>query len=148
MLLAAATLVVAVAGRPARWVLPLVTAAFALWLAGVAFEALAAATKLDTAPPVALVWPVGIRGPGPDELLRRHPRTTLRWLRGCLGLDRETFAAHLGTSPARVASWEDLGRAIEPRYQRRLLPLLSRQLATPEGAAFARTLGRDEAAAG
>jgi len=39
-------------------------------------------------------------------------------------------------------------RAIEPRYQRRLLPLLVRHLATPEGEAFVRSLGRGEAAEG
>ena len=32
----------------------------------------------------------------PDELLRRYPRETLRWLRGRLGADQVAFARQLG----------------------------------------------------
>ena len=51
------------------------------------------------------------------------------------------LAASLGVSGATVAGWEALGRAIAPSPRRRLLPLLARELATPEGAAFLRSLG-------
>ena len=76
----------------------------------------------------------------PDELLRLYPRATLRWLRGRLGLSLEAFAARLGASPETVAGWEALGRAIAPHHQRRILPLLARHLATPEGEAFLQSL--------
>jgi DNA-binding transcriptional regulator YiaG len=76
----------------------------------------------------------------PDELLRRYPGATLRWLRGQQGLSREAFAARLRVSAETVAGWETLGRAIAPAEQRRILPLLARHLATPEGEAFVRSL--------
>jgi DNA-binding transcriptional regulator YiaG len=64
------------------------------------------------------------------------------------GLSPEAFAARLGAHPATVAGWEALGRAIGPQDQRRLLPLLARHLATPEGEAFLQSLRRGAAAGG
>jgi hypothetical protein len=84
----------------------------------------------------------------PDQLLRRYPRATLGWLRGQLSLSHAAFAAHLGVHPETLSSWEGLGRAIAPAAHRRILPLLARHLATPEGAAFVRSLERGEGCAG
>ena len=107
---------------------------------------MARAGRLPPAAPVAGRGS-GHGGPGfsADEVLRRYPRATLRWLRWRLGLSPEAFAALLGASPETVAGWEALGRAIAPQHQRRILPLLARHLATPEGEAFARSLRRGAA---
>ena len=84
----------------------------------------------------------------PDELLRRYPRETLRWLRGRLGLRQWDLAIHLGTTGKTVGRWESRTYAISPAYRARLVVLLAPHLATPEGEAFARSLGRGEAAEG
>ena len=142
VLVAVAGLVAAVRGATLARVGLLLGGALALCLAGMALEAVARATPPPALPP----WPgrAGRSGPGlsADEVLRRYPRATLRWLRGRLGLSPAAFAARLGASPEAVAGWEALGRAIAPHHQRRLLPLLARHLATPEGEAFLQSLRR------
>ena len=75
----------------------------------------------------------------PDELLRRYPRRTLRWLRGRLGLTQEAFADGLGVVPDTVQRWE-VGRPIEATLRRRLAIVLERHLAAPEGEAFVQSL--------
>ena len=84
-----------------------------------------------------------------DELLRRYPRETLRWLRGRRSLTQEGLAALVPVGPATLASWER-GRSTirQVRPRRRLAALLAPHLATPEGEAFARSLGRGEASEG
>ena len=84
----------------------------------------------------------------PDELLRLYPRETLRWLRGRLGLSQEAFAEHIGVGTQTVASWETRRQGIGRPNLARLVALVAPHLATPEGAAFARSLGRGEAAEG
>ena len=84
----------------------------------------------------------------PDELLRRYPREALRWLRGRLGLSQEAFADHLGITAKLAQSWESGRHGITPNNRARLAARLAPHLATEEGAAFARSLGRDEAAEG
>ena len=79
----------------------------------------------------------------PEELLRRYPRETLRWLRGRLGLTRETFADGLGVAAGTIQKWE-VGRPIGAETRRRLAIVLERHLATPEGAAFARSRGASD----
>jgi transcriptional regulator with XRE-family HTH domain len=81
----------------------------------------------------------------PDELLRRYPRETLRWLRGQLGESQLAFAQHLGAATETVAAWEARKHPISPGYRERLARPLVPQLATPEGAAFLQSLGRGEA---
>ena len=80
----------------------------------------------------------------PEELLRRYPRETLRWLRGRLGLSQRAFAYHVGVSPAALGHWEIGRNGIAPQYRARLVTLLAPHLATPEGEAFAQSLGRGE----
>ena len=77
-----------------------------------------------------------------DELLRRYPRETLRWLRRRLGLSQEAFAEHVGVSPKTVIGWEYRRQSIGTPHLARLVALLAPHLATSEGAAFARSLGR------
>jgi transcriptional regulator with XRE-family HTH domain len=77
----------------------------------------------------------------PDELLRRSPRETLRWLRGRLGLSQEAFAERVDVQQHTVASWESHRRSISPPHRERLAALLAAHLATPEGEAFVRSLG-------
>ena len=79
----------------------------------------------------------------PDDLLRLYPRETLRWLRARLGLSQAGLATLVVAAPATVASWEN-GRSTvrRARNRRRLAGLLAPRLATPEGKAFARSLGR------
>ena len=143
LLVALVALVAVVGGLSVPWAAALIGAAFALWLGGAGLETLAMAPPRQH-PPSASAWSHQRGRLTPDALLLRYPRATLRFLRRRLGLSQEAFAAHLGASRETVESWESRGRAIEPRYQRRLLPLLARHLATPEGEAFARSLGRDE----
>ena len=81
----------------------------------------------------------------PDELLRLYPRETLRWLRRRLGLSQVALALDLGVSTAAVGWWESRRQGISPTHRARLAALLAPHLATPEGAAFARSLGRGEA---
>jgi ribosome-binding protein aMBF1 (putative translation factor) len=107
-------------------------------------------------PPPGLAAPILARGvphpPGrraaamtPDELLRRYPRETLRWLRAQLGLTQLDLAHQLGANYNTVPNWESRRYAISPAYRARLVLLLAPHLATPEGAAFAQSLGRGEA---
>ena len=79
-------------------------------------------------------------------LLGRHPARGDLDDDGPLLIDptREAFAAHLGAPPEMVAGWGALGRAIAPQHQRRILPLVARHLAAPEGEAFTQSLRRGE----
>ncbi len=79
----------------------------------------------------------------PDELLRRYPRETVRWLRGRLGLSQLAFAGHLGVAPQTVTKWETGRGDISPFYRWRLVPLLAPQLATEAGRAWLSTLGEE-----
>ena len=81
----------------------------------------------------------------PDELLRCYPRETLRWLRGRLGLSQPGLGTRVGVVPQTVAAWEARRRAIGPAHHARVVALLAPHLATPEGEAFAGSLGRGEA---
>jgi transcriptional regulator with XRE-family HTH domain len=78
----------------------------------------------------------------PDELLLLYPRETLRWLRRRLGMSRADLPRYLQAVTAPVAAWEAGETAIAPLYHARLAALLAPYLATPEGEAFARSLGR------
>ena len=143
VLVAVAGLVAPVRGATLARVGLLLGGALTLCLAGLALEAVARATPPPALPP----WPGRASGPGgpgfsAEEVLRRYPRATLRWLRGRLGLSLEAFAARLRASPETVAGWEALGRAIAPQDRRRILPLLARHLVTPEGEAFIQSLSR------
>ena len=84
----------------------------------------------------------------PDELLRHHPRETLRWLRGRLGLSQMAFAERIAVSPQTLGAWEARLRTMGSASRARLAELLAPHLATPEGAAFARSLGRGEGEGG
>jgi len=77
----------------------------------------------------------------PDELLRRYPRETVRWLRGQLGLTQEALAFEIEVETGTVAGWETRCHGIAPYNRARLAALLAPQLATPEGEAFVRSLG-------
>ncbi len=81
----------------------------------------------------------------PDELLRRYPRETLRWLRGRLSVSQPGLATRVGVTPQTVAVWEARRKALAPHNRARLAALLAPHLATPEGEAFAGSLGRGEA---
>ena len=76
----------------------------------------------------------------PDELLRRTPRETLRWLRRRLGVSQEAFALDLGVSPTTLKRWETRRHGISDERRAQLLALLASHLATPEGAAFLHTI--------
>ncbi len=82
----------------------------------------------------------------PEELLRRYPRETVRWLRDRLGLGLAAFAKRAEVQQLTVAGWED-GRAPIRRKASylRLAALLAPHLATPAGEAFVQSLGRGEA---
>lgn len=80
----------------------------------------------------------------PEELLRRYPRETLRWLRGQLGLSQEAFAEHVGVGTQTVAGWESRRQNISPPNRARLAAMLAPHLATPEGKAFVRSFGWGE----
>jgi hypothetical protein len=84
----------------------------------------------------------------PDKLLRLYPRETLRWLRRRLRLTQLDIGLLAGTGGRSVARWEARRVGISPRYRARLAALLAPHLATPQGAAFARSLGRGQAAGG
>jgi DNA-binding transcriptional regulator YiaG len=77
-----------------------------------------------------------------DELLRRYPRETLRWLRGRLGLSQMALALELDTGSNVVSSWESRRYAPSTAHREQLAALLAPHLATPEGAAFVRSLVR------
>ena len=79
----------------------------------------------------------------PDELLRRYPRETLRWLRRRLQLSQLDFALQVGVSPRAVGSWESRRYGLSDEHRAQLAALLAPHLATPEGAAFARSPGRE-----
>ena len=79
-----------------------------------------------------------------DELLLLHPRETLRWLRGRLGLSQLALALELDVGCGSVSGWESRRSPISPQHRARLAALLAPHLATPEGRAFARSLGRGE----
>ena len=81
----------------------------------------------------------------PDELLRLYPRETLRWLRGRLVLSQEALAERVGVMPQTVGEWERQRYGISAPNRAHLAALLAPHLATPEGEAFARPLGRGEA---
>ena len=81
----------------------------------------------------------------PDELLRRYPRTTLRWLRGRLGLSQLSLAVLLNAAPTTVAGWEAGRHAISPARRLQLAAFLAPHLATDEGADFVRSLGATDA---
>jgi hypothetical protein len=148
VLVAAAGLAAATRGATLGRVAALVAVALALLLAGAILDGLARAAGPAADPPAASAWPRQGGRVTPDALLRSHPRATLGWLRGRLGLSQEAFAARLGTSWETMAGWERLGRAIAPHHHRRLVALLATHLATPEGEAFVRAIGRGEAAGG
>ncbi len=81
-----------------------------------------------------------------DEMLRLYPRETLRWLGRRLGLTQLTLATLAEVAPTTPEKWERGQNAIgRVRNRRRLAALLASHLATPEGEAFARSLGRGEA---
>ncbi len=82
----------------------------------------------------------------PEELLERHPREVVRWLRGRLGLSQVAFALRVGVSPSSVPNWEAGRAAPSPHSRARLAALLAPDLATPEGAAFLSVLGEGERA--
>ena len=84
----------------------------------------------------------GVVGGGmtPDELLRRYPRETLRWLRRRLSASQPGLAARVGVAPQTVAAWEARRYGIAPANEERLAALLAPHLAMPEGQAFAREL--------
>ena len=84
----------------------------------------------------------------PDELLRRYPRKTLRWLRGRLGLSQLSLAVLLGVAPTTVAGWEAGRHAISPARRLQLAAVLAPHLATDEGSDFLRSLGAADALMG
>jgi len=81
----------------------------------------------------------------PDELLRRYPRETLRWLRRRLGLSQLGLALELELGSSTVSAWEARHQGISPRHRAPLAALLALHLVTAEGAAFVQALGPDEA---
>jgi transcriptional regulator with XRE-family HTH domain len=81
----------------------------------------------------------------PEDLLRLYPRETLRWLRGRLGLTQQGFGLRLGIRRETIAAWEGGRDPIARPYLPQLAQLLAPHLATPEGEAFAQSLGRGTA---
>ena len=78
----------------------------------------------------------------PDELLRLYPRETLRWLRRRLGLSQFAFALEIGVGATTLGNWEARRHGLSDAHRAQLAALLAPHLATPEGEAFARSLGR------
>jgi hypothetical protein len=76
----------------------------------------------------------------PEELLRHYPRETLPWLRRRLSLSRRAFAAWLGVPLSTVTGWEQRTSPIPLVFLRRLVPLVTRYLATEEGRAWRQLL--------
>jgi len=72
----------------------------------------------------------------PDELLRRYPRETLRWLRRRLGLSQLGLALELELGSSTVSAWEAHHQGISPQHRAALAALLAPHLATAAGAAF------------
>ena len=56
----------------------------------------------------------------PEELLERHPRAALRFLRARLGLNQEALAREVGLGKGSVAEWEAGRRRIAPAHRARL----------------------------
>jgi DNA-binding transcriptional regulator YiaG len=81
----------------------------------------------------------------PDELLRLYPRETVRWLRRRLGLSQLALADRLGANFNTVPNWESRRHAPSTAYREQLAALLAPHMATSEGEAFVRSLGRDGA---
>ena len=81
-----------------------------------------------------------------DELLRLHPRETLRWLRRRLGRSQLDLALEIGVGPTTLGSWEARRHGISDVPRAQLLALLAPQLATAEGVAFVRSLGHGDEA--
>ena len=82
----------------------------------------------------------------PEELLRRYPRETLRWLRRRLSASQPGLGTRVGVTPQTVAAWEARRRVMGPVHRARVATLLAPHLATPEGEAFAHRLGGEGAA--
>jgi hypothetical protein len=61
-----------------------------------------------------------------------------------LGESQLAFAQHLGAATETVATWEARKHPISPGYRQRIARLLAPRLATPQGEAFVRSLGRGE----
>ena len=80
----------------------------------------------------------------PPQILLRYPGEALPWLRRQLRLNRRAFAAWLGVPEPAVARWERRDSDIPRVYYLRLVPLLVRYLATPEGEAFVQSLEHGE----
>jgi DNA-binding transcriptional regulator YiaG len=80
----------------------------------------------------------------PYALLTRHPGETLPWLRRQLRLNRRAFAAWLGVPATTVTGWEQGTSPIPPVFMLRLMPLVTRYLATAAGQALLRSLGQGE----
>jgi len=78
----------------------------------------------------------------PDRLLLLHPGKVLPWLRRQLRLNRRAFAAWLGVPEAVVTRWEQGTSPIPIDLRRRLVPLVTRYLATEEGRDLLLTLGK------
>jgi len=77
----------------------------------------------------------------PDEVLQRHPREAVRWLRGRLGLDRQAFTQRLAVASPTVRAWEEGSRPLSPYLRRRVAALLGPHLHTDEGRAWLLLLG-------
>ena len=92
----------------------------------------------------ARAQPGGDGGMTPDDLLRRYPRETLRWLRGRRELTQLDLALRVGVGLSTAAAWETGRRAISPANRTRIAILLALDLATAEGASFLQSLGRGE----
>ena len=82
----------------------------------------------------------------PPQILVRYPGEALPWLRRQLRLNKRAFAVWLGVPESAVARWEQGASPIPRAFHLRLVPLLERYLATPEGEAFVRSFGRREVA--
>ena len=80
----------------------------------------------------------------PGRILLLYPGEALPWLRRQLRLNQRAFAAWLGVPESVVARWERRDKNIPMVYYLRLVPLMERYLATPEGEAFRQTFGDGE----
>ncbi len=78
----------------------------------------------------------------PDRLLLLHPGEVLPWLRRQLRLNQRAFAAWLGVPESAVARWERRDSDIPSVYSLRLVPLVTRYLATEKGRDLLLTLGK------
>ena len=78
----------------------------------------------------------------PEDMLWWHQGAALRWLRDRLALTRPAFARWLGVSENRLRNYEADRQPLPVQQRVRLAAALAPRLATPEGEAFARSLGR------